>query len=91
MPGLAEVRNKFFSHFGFIKGSVAEWLGRALQKLVQRFESARYLPSTLNPTQSWIIFLSPYLLYLEKFQITSKDKKMVPTVWKTKCCTTILI
>ncbi len=24
-------------------GNVAEWLGRALQKLVQRFESARYL------------------------------------------------
>jgi hypothetical protein len=24
-------------------GSVAEWLGRGLQNLVQRFESARYL------------------------------------------------
>lgn len=27
------------------KGLVAEWLGRALQKLVQRFESARDLTS----------------------------------------------
>ena len=26
------------------EGSVAEWLGRALQKLLQRFESARNLP-----------------------------------------------
>ena len=26
-----------------IKGPVAEWLGRALQKLLQRFESARDL------------------------------------------------
>jgi hypothetical protein len=26
------------------QGSVAEWLGRGLQNLVQRFESARYLP-----------------------------------------------
>lgn len=28
---------------GFKKGPVAEWLGRALQKLPQRFESARDL------------------------------------------------
>jgi hypothetical protein len=27
-------------------GSVAEWLGRALQKLLQRFESARNLMKT---------------------------------------------
>ena len=31
------------------KGPVAEWLGRALQKLVQRFESARDLKKTLKP------------------------------------------
>ena len=29
-------------------GSVAEWLGRALQKLVQRFESARNLKVLSN-------------------------------------------
>jgi hypothetical protein len=28
-----------------LQGTVAEWLGRALQKLVQQFESARYLNS----------------------------------------------
>jgi hypothetical protein len=31
------------------KGPVAEWLGRALQKLPQRFESARDLVITLKP------------------------------------------
>ena len=33
------------------KGIVAEWLGSALQKLLQRFESARYL-SKENPVRS---------------------------------------
>ena len=32
-----------FQCFFFQQGTVAEWLGRALQKLVQQFESARYL------------------------------------------------
>ncbi len=30
-------------------GNVAEWLGSALQKLLQRFESARYLILTTAP------------------------------------------
>ena len=33
-----KIKNVFLQH-----GTVAEWLGRALQKLVQRFESARCL------------------------------------------------
>ena len=28
-----------------VQGPVAEWLGKALQKLLQRFESARDLPN----------------------------------------------
>lgn len=37
-------------------GSVAEWLGRALQKLVQRFESARNLIKTKR--ERLVFFLS---------------------------------
>ncbi len=32
-----------FAHLPRKHGIVAEWLGSALQKLLQRFESARYL------------------------------------------------
>ncbi len=32
--------NKFLFKFASVFGVMAEWLGRALQKLVQRFESA---------------------------------------------------
>ncbi len=35
---------------GNIKGPVAEWLGRALQKLPQRFESARDLQNAIRIT-----------------------------------------
>ncbi|MEN9497966.1 MAG: hypothetical protein RL750_865, partial [Bacteroidota bacterium] len=34
---------KFMLYFCIPYGPVAEWLGRALQKLLQRFESARDL------------------------------------------------
>ena len=40
--------NKILLHLpSQIQGIVAEWLGRALQKLVQRFESARCLKKKL--------------------------------------------
>ena len=32
------------------RGDVAEWLGRGLQSLAQRFESARRLPRLLSPS-----------------------------------------
>jgi hypothetical protein len=34
--------------FRFEKGRVAEWLGRGLQNLVQRFESARDLNKSIS-------------------------------------------
>lgn len=34
---------------GLLNGTVAEWLGRALQKLLQQFESARYLTHPVPP------------------------------------------
>ena len=37
------------------KGRVAEWLGRALQKLVQRFESARDLDPKSRHTPAFFI------------------------------------
>ena len=44
--------NKFFWYNLFLRailapqlGTVAEWLGKALQKLLQQFESVRYLKS----------------------------------------------
>ena len=40
-----------------IHGTVAEWLGRALQKLVQRFESARCLFFIPSPQSSQSMFL----------------------------------
>ena len=36
-----------------INGSVAEWLGRGLQNLLQRFESARYLTTIAHPTMGY--------------------------------------
>ena len=34
-------------------GIVAEWLGRGLQNLVQRFDSARYLNPSSTSESSW--------------------------------------
>jgi hypothetical protein len=42
-------KNTLFSQL-FKEGPVAEWLGKALQKLLQRFESARDLTSTSIPS-----------------------------------------
>ena len=39
------------------KGRVAEWLGRGLQNLVQRFESARDLKVNHKPPQSGGFFV----------------------------------
>ena len=38
-------------------GTVAEWLGRALQKLLQQFESARYLFFPVPPIAGGIFFM----------------------------------
>ena len=46
--GFLLVKKRFFTTFALPNGPVAEWLGRALQKLVQRFESARDLTDALN-------------------------------------------
>ena len=45
-------------------GSVAEWLGRALQKLVQRFESARDL--------QWKGYSNVILFYFRIFMIAEE-------------------
>jgi hypothetical protein len=42
---------------------VAEWLGRALQKLLQRFESAPNLPATMKYSQWLGIFASCVLVF----------------------------
>ena len=39
------------------EGSVAEWLGRALQKLLQRFESARNLEEIRRKNHRKVVFL----------------------------------
>lgn len=36
---------------------MAEWLGRALQKLVQQFESAWYLKLTHSDSSEWVFSL----------------------------------
>jgi hypothetical protein len=47
----------FRSGFGRnIDGLVAEWLGRALQKLLQQFESARDLPNKEKPPKGGFSF-----------------------------------
>ena len=38
-------------------GSVAEWLGRGLQNLVQRFKSARNLKKSKTPTRRLFPFM----------------------------------
>ncbi|SUZ56377.1 uncharacterized protein METZ01_LOCUS9231 [marine metagenome] len=35
------------------RGDVAEWLGRGLQNLVQRFKSARRLQFLFSPLPGW--------------------------------------
>ncbi len=43
--------------FALQKGIVAEWLGRALQKLVQRFESARCLQNLHPLDEGFLVFV----------------------------------
>src|SRR5512137_970091 len=60
------------------QGTVAEWLGRGLQNLVQRFESARYLQGEGKPSpffnsgdmskySNWISFAGLALLTIACF------------------------
>ncbi len=69
-------------------GPVAEWLGRALQKLLQRFESARDLQ--LTPPKRGVIFYDKiytthwYLIYVA-------HDRLLPIAlgvytWKGYCC-----
>lgn len=58
------VLKSFFTTFAILleNGRVAEWLGRALQKLVQRFESARDLQFTCMPVLLPAFFMSHKLV-----------------------------
>ncbi len=68
---------------------MAEWLGRALQKLVQRFESARDLKKPLSINVKGFLFgLAPH------FATKSYAKKeSCPTlsIQKKKCATTLAV
>lgn len=54
------------------QGRVAEWLGRGLQNLVQRFESARDLQYQKHPKQ-WDAFFIPPIL--KTFRLKKGNKK----------------
>ncbi len=53
-------------------GSVAEWLGRGLQNLVQRFKSARNLQLVKTPTRRLFSFMP-----VSGFTNTLKNKHIV--------------
>ena len=71
------VLKSFFTTFVILleSGRVAEWLGRALQKLVQRFESARDLNDESRAGESQRGFLFSKHTKTEGLQCASKTKK----------------
>ena len=74
-------------------GTVAKWQGRALQKLDQRFESARCLPSTNSPlyacrgiqiTTPMIVGTARIFLYLpENYSLKDKRQDLKPLLART--------
>ena len=58
-----------------LKGPVAEWLGRALQKLLQRFESARDLEDVRS--MNGRLFFRGKGLCLRQAELNANDAKHV--------------
>ncbi len=58
---------------------MAEWLGTALQKLIQRFESASDLPIEIasNPVRLLAIFLCPFGKRLSAVRVSTIFAKPV--------------
>src|SRR5690606_8639411 len=64
LPSLTQTAEAFIAKFVLTKGRVAEWLGGGLQKLVQRFESARDLKSRTSKLSGFFLFHFCYFIYI---------------------------